>query len=303
MIRSHIAQGFRKAANRRSLILLLYLVGLGIAAVLAVPVVRTIDAVFARSGFSPDLAGRFDMVLFLDMQEVAKGWIGTVFTQFYSIIPLFIVWKVASRVGLVHALKEDGQASFWEGVSRYTLRAVLLAVIYLLLAGAVLTGLWWFLLEPVLASLEEPGQFWTAVVIWPLLSIAILATFDLMHDYARIRLVLWGEGVWTAFVSGSIWPIRRISAIFLYKFWFLVGLAIWLVPFWLDGAFAKTTIAGMIGAFLLQQVLVLARNGVTVSWIGAEISYFEEHAEIVEPQAVTDSTGVGPDTGFDGPEA
>ena len=59
MIRSHIARGFGKAASRRSLILLLYLVGLGIAALLAVPVVRTIDTLFGSSGFSPEMAERF----------------------------------------------------------------------------------------------------------------------------------------------------------------------------------------------------------------------------------------------------
>ena len=212
MTRSHIARGFTRATSRRSLILLLYLVGLGLAALLAVPVFRTIDTLFGSSGFSAELTEQFDIVLWADMMGEARGWLGAVLRQFFWAIPVFIVWKVASQVGLVYALKDDGQSSFWEGVSRYTLRGLLLALIYLLLGGFVVIVLW-IILVAVLKGLEEPAQFWTAIVIGPLMSIAILATIDLMHDYARMRLVLRGDGIWSAFLfpKGPVLKVRISS--------------------------------------------------------------------------------------------
>ncbi|MFV1981657.1 MAG: hypothetical protein ACC655_10920 [Rhodothermia bacterium] len=296
MIRSLIARGIAKAASRRSLILLLYLVGLGVAALLAVPVFRAVDTLFGSSGFSAELARRFDIVLWMDMLEKGGTALAGAMRQFFWAIPLFIVWKVASQVGLVYALKDDGQASFWEGVSRYTLRGLLLALIYLLLGGFAIAILW-IILVLIIKGQGEPGQFWTAIVIGPILSIVILALFDLMHDYARMRLVLRRDGIWRSFLSGSFFPIRRLSALFLYKVWFLVGGVLWLLPFWLDGVFAKTTIAGMLGAFLVQQIVILTRHGATVAWIGSEVFYFEANAEaLIEPADDAVSEGPGPDS-------
>lgn len=291
MIRSHIARGIVKAASRRSLILLLYLVGLGVAVLLAVPVFRVVNTLFGSSGFSGELAHRFDIVLWMDMMEKGGTALAATLRQFFWAIPLFLVWKVASQVGLVYALKDDGKASFWEGVSRYTLRGLLLAAIYLLVGGALVKILW-VILVAIIKGLGEPGQFWTAMVIAPLLSIVILASFDVMHDYARMRLVLRGDGIWKSFLSGSFFPIRRLSAQFLYTLWFLVGGMLWLLPFWLDGAFAKTVVAGMLGAFLVQQIVILARHGVTVAWIGSEVSYFEANAEILTEAPEDDSTEI-----------
>lgn len=292
MIRSHISAGFGKAADRRSLILLLYLVGLAIAVLLAVPVFRAIDGIFGSSGFSAELANRFDIILWIDMLEKGGSAFAATIRQFFWAIPLFIIWKVASQVGLVFALEDDGQGSFWEGVSRYTLRGLLLALIYLLL-GVISMVVLWVILTVVIKGMGEPGQVWTGLVIGPLLSIVILAMFDMMHDYARMHLVLRERGIWESFLSGSFYPVRRLSALLLYKFWFLIGGLLWLLPFWLDGAFAKTTIAGMFGAFLVQQAAIFVRHGVTVGWVGSQISYFEANAEIIiEPPESAESAGL-----------
>lgn len=278
MIRSAIASGIRKAARRSSLIVLLYFVGLALAALLSVPVFRAVDLLFGESGFSPELARRFDVVLWADMIEKGGSALAAAFRQLMWAIPLFVIWKTASHIGLMHALHGDGQWSFWEGVGRFTLRGLPLAMIYLFV-GSVAIVVLWIAVAAVADGLSEPGRFWTYIVIGPVLTVLVAATLDLMHDYARIQLVLRGAGVWESLIAGSIWPAKRLSALFLYDAWFAAGAALWLVPFWLDASFAKVTIAGMLGAFLLQQVAIIARQAVTVGWIGAEVSFFEALAE------------------------
>ena len=74
------------------------------------------------------------------------------------------------------------------------------------------------------------------------------------------------------------------------------------MPFWLDFTMAKTTIAGMLGAFLLQQFFILAKTGVTVAWHGSEVSFFEEIAEPeAEPEEDGAEEGIGGESVAAGP--
>ena len=155
-------------------------------------------------------------------------------------------------------------------------------------------ALLWIVVGALIDGTGEVGTFWLAIVIGPLLTVAFLATVDFMHDYARIRLVTRGEGVFKAFIGGSGWALSRMSAIILYKSWFFVAAILWLVPFWLDLSLAKTTVMGMLGAFLLQQVVILLRQAVSVAWIGSEVEFFE--GRFVEPVGSTNEDETGDDS-------
>jgi hypothetical protein len=117
------------------------------------------------------------------------------------------------------------------------------------------------------------------VVVGPLLTVAIVATLDFMHDYARMHLVLRGYRIWDAFSAGCNWPFRHFSAVFIYKFWFVTATLLWLVPFWLDGAVQETVMVAILGTFLLQQLTIVTRQAVMVGWIGSQVSFFELNSE------------------------
>lgn len=269
---------------------------LGLAAILAVPVFRAVEIVTGNSGFSPDLASRFDLVLWWDIMDQTGPVLAAAFRQLIWALPLFLVWKAASQVGLIHALKDDSEASFWEGVARFTPKALGLTLLYMLL-GVLAVGALWTTVASVSSSLGSPGlmwtpaQFWTLVVVGPLATVVILAILDLMQDYARMHLVLRGKGIWDSFVLGSSWPFRKLWAIALYKIWFFAAAVVWLLPFWVDGRFSKTTIGGMLLAFLVQQVVIFLRQGVSVAWIGSETACFETLAE--EPEIDEDKEEEG----------
>jgi len=279
MTGSFVSVGIKKAASRRSLILLLYSTGLAIAALLSVTVFRVLAIEFGNSGFSGDLAKQFDIVLWADLlAEDGVSGLAAAVRQFFWAIPLYMVWKVASQVGLIHALSRDAHASFWVGVEKYTLRAIPLALLYLVVA-VILTVLVWVIVGAFTVNAGEVVVFWGNIVFGPLATIGVLGMTDMMHDYARMSLVLHGSTVWRSWRKGMTWPVGRFSVILLYKFWFLVATVFVLLPTGIDYVMAKTAFGGIVAAFLLQQVALLLRNGVTVAWIGSEVSLFDEHVE------------------------
>ena len=85
----------------------------------------------------------------------------------------------------------------------------------------------------------------------------------------------------------------------LYDFWFVLAMLLWLLPFWLDYTMPKTTIGGILAALVLQQIAILARTGVSVAWLGSEVSYFEANATFEE--ATPDSLDEAEDATGDTP--
>lgn len=300
----HIKEGFGKAAHRRSLILLLYLATLGLAMILAVPVFRGVDLAFGTSGFSRELAEKFDVILWVNALKGLGSTLSATISQFFWAIPLFIVWKVASQVGLVHALQGQADKPFWEGVGRHTVRGLGLAVIFLLLALFLVVAVW-IVLGGLLSGMDDPGlswtpqQYWTVMAVGPAITILILAALDLMHDYARMHLVLRGQGIWESFIAGLGWPFRRFSAVAVYGFWLILGAAFWTLPFLIDYVLAKTTTGGILGAFALQQIAILVRNGVSVGWIGSEVSLFASQIDNVEENAQSEPDDLTAEDGVD----
>jgi hypothetical protein len=155
-----------------------------------------------------------------------------------------------------------------------------------MLVATVALGFLWIVLMALIRGSGEVGSFWLSLVVGPLLTAMTIAQLDVMHDYARIHLVTRG-GIWRSLIEGSIWPLKRLSALVMYDLWYFVAAVLWVLPFALDLALPKITIAGMIGAFLLQQVAILARTALSVGWIGSEVYYFEERAE-PEPEPESD---------------
>ncbi len=58
----------------------------------------------------------------------------------------------------------------------------------------------------------EVGTFWINLVILPTLAISGLAVLDLMHDYARMALVVDEKKVFKAMFTGLAWPVKHWPA-------------------------------------------------------------------------------------------
>lgn len=305
------------AAVRRcaGLVLLLYAVDLALAFVLAVPLYSALARAVGPTGFGPDLAAGFDLVLWADVMQKAADVFRALGAQLFWMVPLYAVWKTAAGVGLVHALGRGGAGSFWQGVGRHTGRGLLVALGFApLVAG-------WLIAVVVLYALvdgvsdDEVVLFWANLVWLPLLAAAGLALLDLMHDYARIALVVDehpGRPVRRSLRAGLGWPFRHGLALALYALWLVPAALLLVAPSLFDTAFTAGTAGAIWLLFLVQQLCLLLRAATSVGWLGSEVAFFEtvrarqapllaDAPEAAAPEAGTPETGAFASAGVASP--
>ncbi|MGA7303336.1 MAG: hypothetical protein WBW88_00620 [Rhodothermales bacterium] len=284
MSTSFSSDGIGRMWRRRGLVLVIYLIGLAVAFLVGAGFIRLLSFEIGPTGFSRHLLERFDIVVWADFwREIASGLAAIVREAVVAGL-LMMFWKVATSVGLIHALHGDGKKSFWEGVSRYTVRGLGLGVLYLL-PMLILAGILIAIAYAMTKSMGEVGTFWTWAVVYPLIVIVSVACFDLFHDYARMHLVLRGTTIRRAWLEGIKWPFKHFRAVLLYKIWFWISAILWLAVLVVGFYMPDQTVGAVLIAFLLQQVLILGRTAANVSWIGAEVAFFEQFpAPSVEPE-------------------
>ena len=308
MIGTSITAGLNGVRRRPGLVVLIYAMNPVLAFVLSIPVAIALSSTVGSTGFDADLAGGFDFVLWADIIEEAGEALGALQFQLLWMIPLYLIWKAAASIGLIHALRGDDARSFWQGVGRYTGKAVLLGLLFLVFVLVVVVGL--AIAVGVLSAIwpGEVGTFWINLVILPTLAISGLAVLDLMHDYARMALVVDEKKVFKATVTGLAWPFKHGSASGLYVAWFVPAALLLLLPTVLDMNVAAATGGAIWGLFLMQQVLMLLRAAVTVGWFGSETALYEairlqEMPLIASEEEVVEAEGVASLTdGLPGPE-
>lgn len=275
MIGKSFSAGLAGIRRRPGLVLLLFGVNLALAFVLSVPVYIMLGSAVGPTGFGEELARGFDIVLWFDLIDEMGDVLQALQFQLLWMIPLYLVWKAAAGTGLIHALRGDAIRPFWEGVGRYTGKAVLLGLAFLVLTVLAVVGVVMAALVLATAWPGEVGSFWVNFVVLPTLLISVLAVLDLMHDYARMAIVIDEKKVVAAALTGLAWPFRHGQASWLYLAWFVPAALLLLLPTLLDMNATAATGGAIWGLFVAQQGLLLARAAVTVGWFGSETALYE----------------------------
>ncbi len=296
MIYPSIGEGFRLSARRPGLTVLLFLINVVAALILSVPVYFAVQSAVGETGFGSLLVERFDIVLWTDIVEDAGDVLGSMQVQLVWMVPFFLLWKAASGVGLVNALRSGGIRSFWEGVGRYTGKAVVVGLLFLVMVS-VWIGL--VVLLTVIATMvwsDPNATFWLAWIVAPSTAVVGIALIDLMHDYGRIHLVCEERSIIRSWIEGIKFPFRRPGAFVVYACWLIAaGILSFAIgrlhPSW--GASMGT----VWGLFLGQQLLLFLRAGVSVAWYGSEVSLFERIRFREAPLIADEGVPTGSPTG------
>lgn len=274
MIIQSLTRGIRQTRRRWPLIALVYLMNLLPAFVLAAPVYALLADTVGGTGFGADLAEGFDLVLWSDVMAELRPGLSAATAQLLWIVPLYMLWKTAAYAGLIHALSIDGR-SFWTGVGRYTLRALLLALAFLL---AVVTLI--VLAAGVVFIISrfwrgEDSIIWLNLVVLPTLLLGGLGVLAWMHDFARIGLVLEDQRVRDAWRTGTRWPRRYGRSIWIFGGWLGIAGLLAFLPTLLDLETAAATVPGIWALFVGQQLFLVLRASATVGWVAGETAFFQ----------------------------
>jgi len=267
----YIKSGYDSARERPALSAIVYVGNLIMGLILSIPVFIALSTATSESGFSEEMAGEFDLALWADMLESSGPLLQTLVSQLLWVLPLLFVWKMASSAGLVHAQSEGGGKSFWTGVGRYTGKATLLGMLYMVptVVVLVLVVLVAALLSGVLTG--EVGSFWVQFVFTPIALFLGVAFIDMMHDYGRIELIVGKKGVMDSWLAGFKWPLHSSNANSIYIGWMVLGMVFLILPFILD-----VSMGGLFLAFIVQQILLFGRAFITVGWINSEVAFYED---------------------------
>ena len=274
LVKDSIADGARFVRERIGLVFLLYGLDLVVALLLAIPIYGAVVDHVGATGFGVDLIQGFDLILWRDILDALTEALQVVGLQLLIVLPVYWLWKVASRMGVIYALHQGAIWPFWRGVGYYTVKGLLIGLIFIpikLLAVAAMVFIGAGLFN---AWTGEVGAFWTMAVITPFLVISALAVLDLFQRYARISVVVRHDTISRAVGAGFSWPIKYGAASYVYLIWFTVLLLVFLATTALNANLHVGVSAILIG-FLLQQISLFTRTAASVAWIGSEVSLFE----------------------------
>lgn len=275
---SPLALGVQAIRQRPGLAWLMYGLNLLIALLISIPLLIVMQSAVSGSGWSEELATNFDPALWADIFERSPDLLITLLAQLFWVVPVYLVWNVLSLTGLAHALSRGAQGSFWTGLGRYGTRAIWLGGLFL---GMMIVGFMFVGLMALIANVlfqGAAGTWWVNLIFLPILTLVVFAVLDLAHDFARLELVFSERSVGSAWTAGFAWLWRSYAANAVYIVWMLAAVVTVLVATGLDFA-----MGGLVLAFLVQQVFMLARAAITVGWIGSEIAVWEAETRNNEP--------------------
>lgn len=276
MITKCVTYGLSCLRKKPGLVLLLFLVNLVFAFLLSLPLKAALEEVIGSRGFGPDLAMDTDIVVWADILNQFDPVLSGIAVQLLWLVPVILLWNVASSVGVINAVRDGGIRSFWPGVGYYTGRGLLLALAFGLVGLIALLGI--AVAAVLLYSIfsGEAGAFRVTTLAIPFMLVTVLGLLDVMHDYARIKLVRDEASIRTCLATGFTWPFANRAALSLYLLWLTVGAVVVILPSILDARFAASTTGTVWLLFVFQQLFFLIRSAVTVAWYGSEVYYFEQ---------------------------
>ncbi len=288
MSQQFFRHGISTARSRPGLAGLVYGMNLIVGVILTVPIYIALSSVTGASGFASELTGQFDITLWTDIMEDAGPAFQALIGQLIWIIPVYFLWKMASSVGIIHTLDTKGARSFWHGVGEYTGRAVLLGLVFLVPLIVLGVGIAIAVVVLTIIFPGEAGMYWIYVVFLPVSLVLGAALIDMMHDYARMELVIGGRPVMESWLSGIRWPFRYGGADALYASWFVIAGVILIVPTVID-----LNMGGIWTVFLVQQIVLFLRATASVGWFGSEVLFYQTATAAVEPVLADVEMGVG----------
>ncbi len=266
----------------KRLILWLYVINLGFAAVLVVPL-RKILGEIAKT----DLADRFVTGFPADV-GLEFWWQNKLAFKALALVALglgvfYLLFNIFAGGGIVAALAMERRVSlrrFLNDAARYFWRYLRLFVLLVIVVGLVGAG-YQALLSDKVEALRENVTTDRASFLWlALVAVVILAVFAfvlMVFDYAKIRTVVdRRRSMFLATLVGLGFSLRRFwQTIPLFGMNFVVIGILFVVYLLIENQFSNATVASMIGLFVVQQIFILSRVWMRLSFFSSQLALYQ----------------------------
>ena len=289
------SRGTARIWLHKRLLLWLYALNLLFAAVLVFPF-RQVVGELSKTDLADDFVSGFRVDSFLDfwLQHFeplkALGYAAVGLGVLYLIVSIFL------SGGIVAALTLERRVSlrrFLNDSARYFWRYLRLFVLLVVVVGLIVAG-YTALVGDFVEDLQESATTDVASFLWRALSVIVVLVLVslviMVFDYAKIRTVVdRRRSMFVATVMALAFSVRRFwQTIPLFFLNLLIVCAVFAVYLVVENQFSNATTVSMISLFVIQQVLILSRIWMRLSFFSTQLAYYRSVTEPLPLRAPLD---------------
>ncbi len=286
------AQGVRRIRLHKRILLWLYLVNVAFASVLIFPFRRLLDKI-SKTDLADEFLEGFSTDAFVDIGLHFGSELKSLGLAAIGLGALYLLLNVFLAGGIVATLTLDHRVSlhrFLAGASRFFSRFLRLFFVFCVTLGAVLAG-FKFRIEPYFEDLSEAATTDRDAFLLKALGVVILlfviSLVAMVFDYAKVRTVIdRRRSVIVSAISGLSFSFRRFWRCFRLFYMNLLLVAALTGLFLLAGnQFSNATWGSIIGLFAVQQVFIVCRIGMKLSFFASQLAMYESLSDLKTEEA------------------
>ena len=271
---------------QKRVLLWLYVINLLFAAVIVAPyrqafgdLNKTDLADQFVAGFPVDVAFEYLRQHSLAMKSLGVVALGL--GVFYLLFNIFLTGGIVAALSVEHRV---AFRRFFHDAARYFWRFLRLFVLLIVVVGALMAG-YGAGLNPQIEKLQEAAVTDRAAFLWRVSSVAVLlivmSLVLMVFDYAKVRTVVERRrSVFIATILAFAFSVRRfwqtIPLFFLNLLILCLLFGVYLV---VRSQFSNATTVSLICLFVVQQLFVLSRIWMRLSFFSTQLAYYNSAHE------------------------
>ena len=299
------SHGMRRIWLHKRILLWLYLVNVAFAGVLLHPFRQVLDKV-SKTDLADDFLEGFSIDAFVDVSLHVGAELKALGFAAAGLGVLYLLLNVFLAGGIVATLTLDHRVSlhrFLAGASRFFSRYLRLFLTFAVTVGAVVAG-YGAGLQPYLDELAEAATTDRDAFLFKALGVVILlfvvSLIVMVFDYAKVRTVVDRRKsmvvcAWSA-MSFSVRRFWRCFRLFYLNLLIVVVLMALLAV--VGNQFSNATMGSMIGLFAVQQVFILWRIWMKLSFFASALAMYDSNVSGEAKPGSVAPTSPALDSGF-----
>ncbi len=279
---SAFKRGTERIWLHKRLILWLYLVNLAFAAVLIKPM-RSVVEELSKTDLADDFVSGFQIDSFAHYWSHYSPALKSLVFSAVGLGGLYLIASIFLGGGIVAALAVERRVSlrrFFTDAGRYFGRFFRLFVLLIVVFGVLGAG-YELLLADTIEDMREAATTGRASFLWKALGVAVVVICGslalMVFDYAKIRLV--ADRRRSSFVAVAValaFSVRRCwRTVPLFGLNVLAVVLLFTLYLLVENLFSNATLASMIGLFFVQQVFILSRIWMKLSFYSTQMAYYQ----------------------------